>query len=388
MTNAAPTILERQLEASVREVQGQKMTQAIVRNDSAPAALARSLPEEQGIPIEMLVARVQKVREVQARVMQEGRHYGNVPGTDKPALLKPGAELLGLTFQLAPEFKSEERWEGEHLEAVLTCKLRHAPTGALLGEGIGSCSTREKKYAWRNGGRKCPACGKEGALLRSKEKPEWFCWRKKDGCGATFPANDERILTQKEGRVPNPDLADTYNTVRKMACKRAHVAAILFVTCASEIFTQDVEEGVEPGNGHGGYSPHAAPDEDRDAAPRESPEYEALMATLRQADRAVFDPACTWETMTRWRGELGSRSTRTPFGARLSALYQGDTISPSQRKDLGAASNRVDRKLTQLEGRLKPPAVEASFMDPPDEEEAAARSWRSERAAREPGDEG
>jgi len=379
MTTAAPTLLERQLEASVREVQGQKMTQAIVRNDSAPTALAR--PEEQGIPIEMLVARVHKVREVQARVMQEGRHYGNVPGTDKPALLKPGAELLGLTFQLAPEFKSDERWEGEHLEAVITCKLRHAPTGALLGEGIGSCSTREKKYAWRSGGRKCPTCGKEGSLFRSKDKPEWFCWRKKDGCGATFPANDEKILSQKEGRVPNPDLADTYNTVRKMACKRAHVAAILFVTCASEIFTQDVEdnaEPAEPGHGHGGYSGHAAPDEDRDAPPKESPEFGALMAKLHEADRAVFDPACTWETMTCWRAELGSKGTRTPFGARLSTLYQSDAISPGQRRELGALSNRVDRKLTQLEVRLKPPAVEASFIDPPD----------GELAEREPGAEG
>lgn len=377
MTNAAPTMLERQLEASVREVQGQKMTQAIVRNDTT-AALAR--PEEQGIPIEMLVARVHKVREVQARVMQEGRHYGNVPGTDKPALFKPGAELLGLTFQLAPEFTSAERWEGEHMETVITCKLKHAPTGALLGEGIGSCSTREKKYAWRNGGRKCPSCGKEGSLLRSKEKPEWFCWRKKDGCGATFPANDPSILGQKDGRVPNPDLADTYNTVRKMACKRAHVAAILFVTCASEIFTQDVEdntEPAEPGHGHGGYSSHAAPDEDRDAPPKESPEFGVLMAKLHQADLAVFDPACTWETMTLWRTELGSKGTRTPFGARLSALYQSDAISPSQRRELGALSNRVDRKLTQLEGRLKPPSIEASFMDPPDEEDE-----------REPGAEG
>ena len=46
------------------------------------------------------------------------------------------------------------------------------------------------------------------------------------------------------GGRPRPDsnLADQYNTVRKMGCKRAHIAAMLFVTCASEIFTQDLED--------------------------------------------------------------------------------------------------------------------------------------------------
>ena len=44
--------------------------------------------------------------------------------------------------------------------------------------------------------------------------------------------------TQQE----NPDIADTYNTVLKMACKRALVAAVLNTLAVSDLFTQDVED--------------------------------------------------------------------------------------------------------------------------------------------------
>lgn len=206
------------------------------------AALARQ--EDFGISVDALVARVDKVREVSKRVMQEGVHFGNIPGTakDKKALLKPGAEMLCMTFQLAPTFSPDERREGEHLEVVMTCTLTHIPTGTVLGNGIGSCSTRESKYAWRKGERSCPKCGKATIRKSTRDRAEWYCWRKIDGCGATFKIDDKSITEQQVGRVPNPDIADLYNTVRKMACKRAHVAATLFVTGASELFTQDVEE--------------------------------------------------------------------------------------------------------------------------------------------------
>lgn len=222
------------------------MSGAALATVEQAGALARPF-DDGGISIEKLLERVDKIKEVQARVMKQGQHYGKVPGVDKPTLLKPGAEILGLTFQLAPEFAIEDRWDGPHLECVVTCKLIHAPSETFVGSGIGSCSTRESKYAWRKAERECPACG-EPAIIKGKAEygGGWLCWNKpekgKHGCGAKFPDGDESIELQQTDRVPNPDIADQYNTIRKMACKRAHVAAILFVTCASEIFTQDVED--------------------------------------------------------------------------------------------------------------------------------------------------
>ena len=44
------------------------------------------------------------------------------------------------------------------------------------------------------------------------------------------------------GRVANMDLADSYNTVLKIANKRALVAVVLNVTAASDLLTQDIED--------------------------------------------------------------------------------------------------------------------------------------------------
>src|SRR4051812_33355777 len=97
--------------------------------------------QDLGISVEHLVARVKKVKEVQERVMVKDHHYGLIPGVNKPSLLKPGAEILCLTFQLDPQFELKERWDGDHLEVVAHCTIYHAPTGTRVGSGIGSCST-------------------------------------------------------------------------------------------------------------------------------------------------------------------------------------------------------------------------------------------------------
>jgi hypothetical protein len=53
----------------------------------------------------------------------------------------------------------------------------------------------------------------------------------------------ERLNVIKDaGQVDNPDLPDLWNTVVKMAEKRARVDAVLAVTGASAIFTQDAED--------------------------------------------------------------------------------------------------------------------------------------------------
>ncbi|HEU4619510.1 MAG TPA: hypothetical protein VFV10_15845 [Gammaproteobacteria bacterium] len=208
-----------------------------------PATLARVV----GLEVGDIVARVEKIRSVAAEVMREDHHFGKIPGVDKPTLLKPGAELLCLTFQLAPSFKFQEKRSGDHLEVIATCTLTHIPTGAVLGSAVGSCSSRESKYAYRKAARTCPECGK-ATIIKGREEygGGWLCWKKpdrgSDGCGAKFADGDTSIESQQTGRVDNPDLPDTHNTVRKMASKRALVAIVLIVTCASDLYTQDVEE--------------------------------------------------------------------------------------------------------------------------------------------------
>ena len=201
------------------------------------------------IAIQQAQAAKSIVSAMRSSVLRKDVDYGVIPGTgNKEVLLKPGAERLCSAFGFAPEFElvsKVEEWNTDHpiFNYQYRCRLIHIETGKTIATGIGSCNSMEKKYRWRDAQRTCPTCGK-ATILKSKDKPEFFCWRKKGGCGATFPDNDQRILGQPEGQIENPDIYDQVNTIDKMAQKRALVAASLIGCNASEFFTQDEEDQI------------------------------------------------------------------------------------------------------------------------------------------------
>lgn len=197
--------------------------------------------------VDDLVKRSELIQEAMRRAMRDGEHYGVIPGTQKPTLLKPGAEKLCQLFTLDPEYDTEETWdENGHYTVKATCTLYHIPTGNRVASGVGLCTTKEEKYAYRIAMLTCPHCG-EAAVIKGKEEygGGWVCFRKKGGCGAKFADGDASIETQPTGKVDNPYLPDTYNTVLKIACKRALVTGVLNATAASDVFTQDMEDHVQ-----------------------------------------------------------------------------------------------------------------------------------------------
>lgn len=146
---------------------------------------------------------VNQLQYLMQQVLKQGEHYGVVPGTKgKPSLFQPGAEKICLMFKLVPRYHIEKtQLPGGHREVEVTCTLYQRGSEIVEGEGMGSCSTMERKYRYRN---------------------KW----------------NNGVKTTEE----NPDIADTYNTVLKMAKKRALVDAVKSTTAASDIFTQDVED--------------------------------------------------------------------------------------------------------------------------------------------------
>ena len=233
-----------------------------------PALEAEILPEKQALVVrpmqavgqalgvDEIIAQVQLIQNVMHRVMKEGEHFGTIPGCgDKKTLLQPGAQKLTMTFRLCPEYEIQEvNIERGHKEYRVICTLKSMGSGAFVGQGVGCCSTMESKYRWRGGARKCPKCGKEAIIMGKKFKPTdpepgWLCWKKKEGCGATWPKGAPEIEGQSTEKVENENPADCYNTVLKMAKKRAFVDATITATAASDIFTQDIgdnEEEPEP----------------------------------------------------------------------------------------------------------------------------------------------
>lgn len=191
-----------------------------------------------------LVERLDVIKQAMENAMQEDVDYGRIPGAGKPSLFKPGAEKLGVLFQLDIQVANDKAWgPGDHLTVTSRATAYHAPTGTRLGFGEGICTTREGKYAKRMQSRSCPTCRAE-AIIKGKQEygGGWVCFKKKGGCGAKWPDGAEVIEDQVVGEIENPDLPDMWNTVVKMAAKRARVDAVLAVTGASALFTQDVED--------------------------------------------------------------------------------------------------------------------------------------------------
>src|SRR5690554_4610453 len=139
---------------------------------------------------------------IMSELLEEGVDYGRIPGVKKLVLYQSGAQQLGLIFNFAPEFVimnsvTDFSKDPVYVSYEVKCLLSNRESGIFMGEGVGSCNSYERKYRY----------------YRDK--------------------------------IENKDLLDRQNTYLKMAKKRAYVDAILNVTGASRLFTQD-EDLIDP----------------------------------------------------------------------------------------------------------------------------------------------
>lgn len=222
--------------------------------------------------IDQALVRYQKMKEFVSRILKEDVDFGTIPGTgSKPALLKPGAEKLSTFFGLQPRFdvidKVQDWTGGDHggepfFLYTHQCDLWR--NGEIVGSGIGSCNSWEKKYRYRLNERTCPTCG-VAAIIKGKKEfgGGWLCWKKRDGCGEKFEDDNSLIVNQEVGKVKNPDPADQVNTYMKMSQKRSMVAAVLVTVNASDYFTQDIEDYI-PNGEYKDVTPATKPEQPED----------------------------------------------------------------------------------------------------------------------------
>jgi hypothetical protein len=166
--------------------------------------------------------RVNLVQEVMRSIMKSDTHYGVIPGTKKPSLYKPGAEVLCVTFRIGDKYEVEDLTVDGMARYRVRCIGIHQVTGIVLGEGLGECSSHEEKYKWRRA-----ICAEEFEVT-----PENLRRLK-------FSKYQGKVEKQQQIRTESADQA---NTILKMACKRAKIAMTLNATAASDIFTQDIED--------------------------------------------------------------------------------------------------------------------------------------------------
>jgi hypothetical protein len=172
--------------------------------------------------------RIQELQAFVQAVMVQGQDFGTIPGTDKPTLLQPGAQKLAEVYGFATHFEDvavTEDWDRGFFFYRKRCVITSRRDGRYIGDGIGSCNSREGRYAYRWVFANEVPPGIDRRTLKSQE----FRSRKTGGAFVKY-------------QLPNPDIFSIVNTLEKMACKRALVAAIIGVTRSAGIFTQDLED--------------------------------------------------------------------------------------------------------------------------------------------------
>jgi len=152
--------------------------------------------------------RTHAIQEVMKGVMKEGTHFGTIPGTPKPSLWKAGAEVLCMTFRLAPILESRVTTDNPEAEWAYTGTRRDG--NIVTGTCIGFFEVESI----------CTITGMNGE---------------------TFSRCSARCCS-REAKYRSLALYDIRNTIQKMAEKRAFVSAVLMATGASDIFTQDIED--------------------------------------------------------------------------------------------------------------------------------------------------
>lgn len=173
-------------------------------------------------------AQVNLIQEVMSAVMKKDTHYGVIPGCKQPSLYKPGSEVLLTTFRISVVPEVEDLSTPDERRYRVRAKGVHIQTGAVVGVGIGECSSMEEKYKWRKA-----------------SDAEW---------NAT-PEDRRRIKHgQYVTKQVRTEIADVSNTVLKMAKKRAQIDMTLTALAASDCFTQDVEDLPEEYLDRGGDS--------------------------------------------------------------------------------------------------------------------------------------
>lgn len=178
---------------------------------------------------ESVKSRVQAIQRVMSAVMKRGTHYDVIPGTEKvdregndiskPVLLKPGAEVLCMTFGLSPRTRSVVT--GDH------------PTIAY--------AYKDRKKKWFNGanGRDFEWTDETGEVVGYFEVLATCEIYGPDG---RLLASAEGSANNREKRYRTQNVYEVRNTILKMAGKRAFLAATLMATGASDMFTQDLED--------------------------------------------------------------------------------------------------------------------------------------------------
>jgi hypothetical protein len=222
-----------------------------------------------GAPLspDQVKARALWVRDVTKAALTEGVDYGVIPGTEKPTLLKPGAEMLllaaGLGFSIT---KMEDADSRAHEGVTYRCSVHRGEL--TVAECDGYAGYDESRY------------------FISAENAE----------------RHERDLAKRYKRAPRTarfvEYRAPWNTLVKMAQKRALVGAALNAVAGSGLFVTGTDDASDPDAPPAPATEPDAPDAPAPDAPRAADsqlsgadaqaDFSERLAALPEEKRTIF----------------------------------------------------------------------------------------------------
>lgn len=279
------------------------------------------------LPMEEIRERRKVIKQILKDLMEKDVHYGIIPGTRKPTLYKPGAEMILSTFQLSPEFEVIDRSTTDEIRYVIKTRITHYPTGIVMGHGLGEASSNEVKYKWRS-------AISEAEWEATPESRRRF----------KYEYNDE---VRKQVRT---EIADAANTVLKMGKKRSLTDATFTVTACSDMFEQDLDDRTEESPDMGTRSTPAPV-----AELSESPARATVMQITSRAFKSKNGMRTAYNVVT----DIGTFETIKEDLAGQARQFAGQVVSLSWHKD------QWGLKLDGLATPMQAPARKADYAPVP-----------------------
>lgn len=220
---------------------------------------------------------------------------------------------------------------------------------------------------------------KEGLIIACRVKVYRKDWTR-PAIGVAYWS--EYVQTKKDGS-PTKFWADMPH-VMIAKCAEAIAMRKAFPEDMGGLYVDEEMQQAENGREHHGQAlgnnVHLAPGQDPDALPTDGGESGNRMLSRLVELETDVDACDSYEKMLTCRALLGGNGCPPVITKGLSEKIQTGEISPAQQSAIGKIAQRLNRKLIKLESKLKPPPVESSFVDEPNDDTAAFAPTR------EPGD--
>ncbi len=304
------------------------------------------------ISVERMKERNNTIAKALEQLMTEGVHYGTIPGSNKLTLFKPGAEVFAYMAGVSATYQVETidldiGTDVTHREYRVITTMYADEERKVVGQGVGSCSTLEPNY--RYSGNQFEVTGERIPDDWKKNKAKY----KKAGLTAKQVDGQWEWVKLLSGRQERADIAETFNTVLKMARKRSYIDGVITALALSDVFVQeydaDMDEAEPQPEGEKSSTEAPATHEQKPQPPRTRKE---IVGDIVEAYKDTM-------FLGRERKELRDRLRAITDNAALEQLYYSTRVQLMQRRLLALARNHFPEKIEDIQKMAQSQSLDA-----------------------------